>query len=98
MEERSNRQLIIPAPQSSLKYLERRYTRFPSRQNPTYKRQKIFMDIGSLKGKTTRRNTLYVEDDRSFVMSPNVINNYILITIGADIMFINKITFLMTIS
>ena len=55
-------------------------------------------DVGSLKGKTVRRNTVHVEDASPFVLPPNVIHNYKQITLCADIMFINKITFLMTIS
>jgi len=55
-------------------------------------------DVGSFKGKMVRRNTGHVEDANPFVMPPNVTNNYKQITLCADIMFINKITFLMTIS
>ena len=55
-------------------------------------------DVGSLKGKRVRRNTGHVEDASPFVLLPTVINNYKQITLCADIMYINKITFLMTIS
>jgi len=55
-------------------------------------------DVGSLKGKTVRRKIGYVKDASPFVLPPNIINNYKQISLCADSMFINKITFLMTIS
>jgi len=53
--------------------------------------------IGILKGKTVRRNTGHVEDASPSTLPPDVINNYKQMTIWADIMFINKITFMVTI-
>jgi len=55
-------------------------------------------EIGSLKGKTVRRNTGHVDDASPSTLPPDVINNYKQMTICADIMFINKTTFLVTIS
>jgi len=55
-------------------------------------------NIGSLKGKTVRRNTGQVEDARPSTLPPDVINNYKQMTICADIVFIHKIALLVTIS
>jgi hypothetical protein len=54
-------------------------------------------DVGSLKGKTVRQGAKRV--DMSMVDVPaHVLTHYRDITMGGDIMFVNKIPFFMTIS
>ena len=60
--------------------------------------EKIFgPDIGSLKGKTVRRGTDHVEVSATPVPS-ELMSQYRDVTIGADIMFVNKLPFFVTIS
>jgi hypothetical protein len=60
--------------------------------------EKIFgPDIGSLKGKTVRRDTDHVEVSATPVPS-ELMSQYRNVTIGADIMFVNKLPFFVTIS
>ena len=54
-------------------------------------------DIGSLKGKTVRRQPPRVEVTE-VTLPPTIHQHYQEVTLGCDIMFINKIPFLMSIS
>jgi hypothetical protein len=54
-------------------------------------------NLGSLKGKTTRTNSEHVQS-KHINIPINIMGRYRHITIARDIMFVNKITFFMTIS
>lgn len=54
-------------------------------------------DVGSLKGKTVRRSPISVES-YDVNIPPSIMETYRNVTLAADIMFINKICFFMTIS
>ena len=55
-------------------------------------------EVGFLRGKTTRRNTGNVKDVSHAMLPLNVIDNYKQISLCADIIFINKITLMISIS
>ncbi len=60
--------------------------------------EKIFgPDVGSLKGKTVRRSTKHVEVAAAPVPA-ELMSQYRSVTVGADIMFVNKLPFFVTIS
>ena len=60
--------------------------------------EQIFgLDIGSLKGKTVRQQPPRVEVTE-VTLPPTIHQNYQKVTLGCDIMFVNKIPFLMSIS
>ena len=60
--------------------------------------EKIFgPDVGSLKGKTVRRGTEHVEV-APVPVPAELMSQYHNVTVGADIMFVNKLPFFVTIS
>ena len=60
--------------------------------------EKIFgPDVGSLKGKTVQHTADRV-DPQIFDIPASIMSNYQNVTLGGDIMFVNKIPFFMTIS
>ena len=54
-------------------------------------------DLGSLKGKTARRQSPAVQT-QSYPIPIQIMQQYRMVTLSADIMFVNRIPFLMTIS
>jgi hypothetical protein len=54
-------------------------------------------DMGTLKGKTVRRGSQHIRPIRTDIPS-TIMNRYKQVTIAGDIMKINKVPFMMTIS
>jgi hypothetical protein len=55
-------------------------------------------EVGCLKGKTTRKRSPIVQEERDGAVPESILTKYRQVTICADLMFVNKIPFLVTIS
>ena len=88
-----------PSTQAYIKILEKNFLpNCPITKDDILAAEHIFgPDIGSLKGKTVQQKPIPVSTQQSYVPS-SILNWYRQVTIAGDIMFVNKLPFLVTIS
>ena len=72
---------------------------FPIDRNNVYVAEDIFgPDVGIFKRKTTRPKTDHVENTSNLMLPSDIISIHKQLTTGSDIIYVNKLEFLVTIS